>query len=92
MEQSVSPADIQLATLATEHFLQGSLSRTDYQEFVATLQLIIERCGSLKNITSLGEMIELFLDAPEHDKEVRNALWMNIQACAVGVWPRLDHS
>ncbi|MCP6503162.1 hypothetical protein NL484_27230, partial [Klebsiella pneumoniae] len=42
--------------------------------------------------TSLGEMIELFLDAPEHDKEVRNALWMNIQACAVGVWPRLDHS
>lgn len=92
MEQSVSPADIQLATLATEHFLQGSVSRTDYQEFVATLQLIIERCGSLKNITSLAEMIELFLDAPEHDKEVRNALWMNIQACAVGVWPRLDHS
>lgn len=92
MEQSVSPADIKLATLATEYFLQGPLTLAEYQNFVATLQLIIERCSSLKNLTSLEEMIELFLDAPEHDNATRNALWMDIQTFAVGVWPRLDHS
>ncbi|WP_318376085.1 protein DpdD [Enterobacter sp.] len=91
MEQSVSPADIKLATLATEYFLQGPLSRAEYQNFVATLQLIIERCSSLKNLASLGEMMELLLDAPEHDNAERNALWMDIQTFAVGVWPRLDH-
>lgn len=91
MEQSVSQADVKLATLAAEHFLQGSISLTDYQLFVATLQLIIERSGSLKNLLTLGELMELFLDAPDLDNPVRNALWMDIQSCASSVWPRLDH-
>lgn len=91
MEQSVSQADVKLATLAAEHFLQGSISLTDYQVFVATLQLIIERSGSLKNLLTLGELMELFLDAPDLDNSVRNTLWMDIQSCASSVWPRLDH-
>ncbi|MEB6379681.1 hypothetical protein MXM41_12180 [Leclercia adecarboxylata] len=91
MEQSVSQADIKLAALATEHFLQGSITLTEYQECIATLQLIIERCGSLKNLPTLGYLMELFLDAPDQDNALRKALWMDIQTCASGVWPRLDH-
>lgn len=89
MEQSVSHADVKLAALAAEHFLQGSVTLAEYQEFIVTLQLIVERAGSFKNLTTLGEMMELFLDAPVPDKDARTALWLDIQACAAGIWLRL---
>ncbi|UYV41280.1 hypothetical protein NTP67_19100 [Providencia rettgeri] len=90
MEQSVSQTDVKLATMAMDHFLQGSVSQEEYQQSGAMLELIIERASSFRNLPALGELIELFLDAPVQDRATLTSLWLSVQSFVNGVWERLD--
>lgn len=90
MEQSVSQADIKLATMATDRFLQGSVSKEAYQQSGAMLELIVERASSFRNLAALSELIELFLDAPVQDRATLTSLWLNVQSFVIGIWARLD--
>ncbi|WP_233947980.1 protein DpdD [Pectobacterium versatile] len=90
MEQSVSQADIKLAAMATDRFLQGSVSQEEYQQSGAMLELIVERASSFRNLAALGELIELFLDAPVQDRDTLASLWLSVQSFVSGIWARLD--
>ncbi|MEC5320695.1 protein DpdD [Brenneria populi subsp. brevivirga] len=90
MEQSVSQADIKLAAMATDRFLQGSVSQEMYQQSGAMLELIVERARSFRNLAALGELIELFLDAPVQDRATFTSLWLSVQSFVIGIWARLD--
>ena len=90
MEQSVSQADIKLATMVTDRFLQGSVSQEAYQQSGAMLELIVERASSFRNLPALGELIELFLDAPVQDRATLTSLWLSVQSFVSGIWARLD--
>ncbi|WP_338464218.1 protein DpdD [Franconibacter daqui] len=90
MEQSVSQADIKLAVMATDRFLQGSVSQEAYQQSGAMLELIVERASSFRNLSALGELIELFLDAPVQDRATLTSLWLSVQSFVSGIWARLD--
>lgn len=90
MEQSVSQSDIKLAAMATDHFLQGSVSQEAYQQAGAMLELIVERASSFRNLPALGELIELFLDAPVQDRATLTSLWLSVQSFVSGIWARLD--
>lgn len=91
MEKSVSQADIKLTTIAADHFLLGAFSQREYQEFIATLQLIIERSSSLRNLPLLSTLMELFLDAPCPSVHSRNELWSDIQAISLKLWIKIDY-
>lgn len=90
MEQSVSQADIKLAAMATDRFLQGSVSQEAYQQSGAMLELIVERASSFRNLSALCELIELFLDAPVQDQATLTSLWLRVQSFVGGIWARLD--
>lgn len=90
MEQSVSQTDIKLATMMMDRFLQGSVSQDAYQQSGAMLELIVERASSFRNLPALGELIELFLDAPVQDRATLTSLWLNVQSFVSGIWARLD--
>lgn len=90
MEQSISQADIKLAAMATDHFLQGSVSQEAYQQAGAMLELIVERASSFRNLPAMGELIELFLDAPVQDRATLTSLWLSVQSFMSGIWARLD--
>ncbi|WP_350326840.1 protein DpdD [Pectobacterium aroidearum] len=90
MEQSVSQADIKLAAMATDRFLQGSVSQEAYQQSGAMLELIVERASSFRNLSALCELIELFLDAPVQDLATLTSLWLSVQSFVSGIWARLD--
>lgn len=90
MEQSVSQADIKLAAMATDRFLQGSVSQEAYQQSGAMLELIVERASSFRNLSALCELIELFLDAPVQDLATLTSLWLRVQSFVGGIWARLD--
>lgn len=90
MEQSVSQADIKLATMATDRFLQGSVSKEAYQQSGAMLELIVERASSFRNLAALSELVELFIDAPVQDRATLTSLWLNVQSFVIGIWARLD--
>lgn len=90
MEQSVSQADIKLAAMATDRFLQGSVSQEAYQQSGAMLELIVERASSFRNLSALYELIELFLDAPVQDLATLTSLWLRVQSFVGGIWARLD--
>ena len=91
MEQSVSQSDIKLVVIASNYFLQSSFNQLEYENFIATLQLIIERSSSLKNLPSLSELMEIFLDGPCLSISMRKALWMDIQTIVGTLWLRLDY-
>ncbi|MFV8980882.1 protein DpdD [Serratia fonticola] len=90
MEQSVSQADVKLAAIVTDRFLQGSVSQEAYQQSGAMLELIVERASSFRNLAALGELIELFLDAPVQDRATLTSLWLSVQSFVSGIWARLD--
>ncbi|CNK94723.1 protein DpdD [Yersinia frederiksenii] len=90
MEQSVSQTDIKLAAMAMDRFLQGSVSKEAYQQSGAMLELIVERASSFRSLAALGELIELFLDAPMQDRATLTSLWLSVQSFVIGIWARLD--
>lgn len=91
MQQKISQSDIKLAVIASNDFLQGTFNQPEYEDFIATLQLIIERSSSLKSLYSLSELMEVFLDGPCLSIPMRTVLWMDIQKVVGTLWSRLDY-
>ena len=44
------------------------------------LELIVERASSFRNLSVLGELIELFLDSPVQDQATLTSLWLSVQS------------
>lgn len=54
------------------------------------LELIVERASSFRNLPTLGELIELFLDAPVQDRATLTSLWLSVQSFVSGIWARFN--